>query len=102
MNVPQMNHICTFDETLFTEYTDFTKKMPPHNHCTRVEESQSVVYTLYWDERITCVIQKDGPVAVMDYMKKPVERKLYLNVKEVLEPLYEKLATVYNQEKDTK
>lgn len=79
------NHNCIFD------YSILPKELPPHRMCTKDEEDGIIIYTLYWSNHRTCVIQKDGPVTIMDYRTKPFECKLYDNLTEAIGPLLDKL-----------
>jgi hypothetical protein len=67
--------------------------LPPHIKCSEAEEDGLVCYTIFW-ERVVCVMQKDGPVTIMDYREKPGRQILYKSLESALDPLGQLLREV--------
>jgi hypothetical protein len=69
------DHQCSIDHNILDP------NLPPHTECTKTEgENRVVYYTVFWDNRVACLIQKDGPVTIMDYRERPARNTLYENM----------------------
>lgn len=75
-------HDCALDEENI-----LGRKLKPHIDCSKADEEGLTIYTVYWDHHVSCVIQKDGPVYIMDYRSEPFLPKLYPNIRDAIEPL---------------
>jgi hypothetical protein len=59
-----------------------------------MENEGAVLYTLFWDNHVTGVIQKDGPVTIMDFDNGKSEINLYPDFSSAKDSLLAKLATL--------
>jgi hypothetical protein len=78
---------------------DLDPNLPPHTECTRAEgENHALYYTVFWHNRVACLIQKDGPVTIMDYRKRPAQNTLYRDMDAARAPLSQLVRdVVYNK-----
>ena len=81
-------HDCPLSENIFG------KKLKSHIDCSKVEEEGIMIYTFYWNQHVSCVVQQDGPVYIMDYRFKPFVPKLYLNMESAIGPLTDILSDI--------
>lgn len=76
------HHTCVFHSSI----------LPPHIECSKFEGEGVTIYAVYWKTQLTCVMQQDGPVTIMDYHLPNNEVVLYDTLAEAMPVLLAKLS----------